>query len=181
MTLIWSCGRASIVVAFVAATLCLLSADGMSQPVSDPAAVPVDDQFFNSAGVRVRYVSAGQGEPIILIHGWGADAEMWDSLMQDLSHNYRVIALDCRGHGKSDKPTDPNQYGMEMVNDVARLMDHLGIAKAHIVGYSMGGSIVLKMLTVQPDRFLTAVIGGSQGFHCHRTLTRLTRRSSKVC
>jgi pimeloyl-ACP methyl ester carboxylesterase len=82
----------------------------------------------------------------------------------DLSHDYRVIALDCRGHGKSGKPTDENQYGMEMVNDIVRLMDHLGIEKAHIVGYSMGGSIALKMLTVRPERFLTAVIGGSTGF-----------------
>ena len=67
---------------------------------------------------------------------------MWPEVIHDLSHDCRVIALDCRGHGKSDKPTDPSQYGIEMVNDVVRLMDHLGIAKAHIIGYSMGGSIV---------------------------------------
>ena len=122
------------------------------------------DQYFDSNGVRIRYFSVGRGEPIILIHGWAADAEMWASAIQDLSRNYRVIALDCRGHGKSGKPTDPSQYGMEMVNDIVRLMDHLGIAKAHVLGYSMGGSITIKMLTVYPQRFLTAVIGGSQGF-----------------
>jgi len=127
-------------------------------------AAPAADQFFDSNGVRIRYYSVGQGEPILLIHGWAADAEMWASAIQDLSRNYRVIALDCRGHGKSGKPTDPSQYGMEMVNDMVRLMDHLGIAKAHVLGYSMGGSITIKMLTVYPQRFLTAVIGGSQGF-----------------
>src|SRR5215469_14994482 len=127
-------------------------------------AAPAADQFFDSNGVRIRYYSVGQGEPILLIHGWAADAEMWASAIQDLSRNYRVIALDCRGHGKSGKPTDPSQYGMEMVNDIVRLMDHLGIAKAHVLGYSMGGSITIKMLTVYPQRFLTAVIGGSQGF-----------------
>jgi len=127
-------------------------------------AAPAAEQFFDSNGVRIRYFSVGQGEPIILIHGWAADAEMWASAVQDLSRNYRVIALDCRGHGKSGKPTDPSQYGMEMVNDMVRLMDHLGIAKAHVLGYSMGGSITIKMLTVYPQRFLTAVIGGSQGF-----------------
>jgi len=127
-------------------------------------AIPAPDQFFDSNGVRIRYVSVGQGEPIILIHGWAADAEMWVSAIQDLSRSYRVIALDCRGHGKSGKPTDPSQYGMEMVNDIVRLMDHLGIAKAHILGYSMGGSITIKMLTAYPQRFLAAVIGGSQGF-----------------
>jgi len=135
-----------------------------TQTAVGPQAIPAPDQFFVSNGVRIRYVSVGRGEPIILIHGWAADAEMWASAIQDLSHDYHVIALDCRGHGKSGKPTDPSQYGMEMVNDVVRLMDHLGIAKAHILGYSMGGSITIKMLTAYPQRFLTAVIGGSQGF-----------------
>ena len=135
-----------------------------TQATVGPQAIPAPDQFFDSNGVQIRYVSVGQGEPIILIHGWAADAEMWAPAIQDLSRSYRVIALDCRGHGKSGKPTDPSQYGMEMVNDVVRLMDHLGIAKAHVLGYSMGGSMTFKMLTIYPQRFLTAEIGGSQGF-----------------
>ena len=98
---IGSCGRASILFACVTAALCFLYADGLWQLVSGPGTVPVDEQFFNSAGVRIRYVSTGQGEPIILIHGWAADADMWDSLTEDLSRDYRVIALDCRGHGKT--------------------------------------------------------------------------------
>lgn len=146
------------------AVFVFLSAKASTQVTVGPQAIPAPDQFFDSNGVRIRYVSVGQGEAIILVHGWAADAGMWASAIQDLSRNYRVIALDCRGHGKSDKPTDPSQYGMEMVNDVVRLMDHLGIPKAHIFGYSMGGSITLKMLTAYPQRFLTAVIGGSQGF-----------------
>src|SRR5262249_12832106 len=98
-----------------------------SLPAVGTQAIPAPDQFFDSTGVRIRYVILGQGEPIILIHGWAADAEMWVSAIQDLSRNYRVIALDCRGHGKSGKPTDPSQYGMEMVNDTVRL-DHLGMS-----------------------------------------------------
>ncbi len=124
----------------------------------------VRDQFFDSAGTRIRYIVAGTGEPVILIHGFSASAEMWTPLIQELSPHYQVIAMDCRGHGTSGKPHDPAQYGIEMVNDVVRLMDHLHLAKAHIVGYSMGGSILMKMLIDQPDRFLTAVIGGSTGF-----------------
>lgn len=134
------------------------------QVVANAGSGSADEQYFDSAGVKIRFIGVGTGEPIILIHGWAADAEMWDAAIQNLSRNYRVIALDCRGHGKSGKPTDPSQYGMEMVNDVVRLMDHLAIAKAHILGYSMGGSIAIKMLTAYPERFLTAVIGGSQGF-----------------
>ena len=52
---------------------------------------------------------------------------------------YRVIALDCRGHGQSGKPQDPGQYGLEMVRDVVRLLDHLNVERAHVVGYAMGG------------------------------------------
>src|SRR5947209_4722078 len=87
------------------------------------------DQFFDSNGVRIHYVVAGQGEPVVLIHGWSADAAMWGGLMADLSRDHRVIALDCRGHGKSGKPHDPAMYGIEMAEDVVRLLDHLGIRK----------------------------------------------------
>ena len=122
------------------------------------------EQFFDSKGVRIHYIVAGAGEPVVLIHGWSADAEMWRPLIDDLARDHHVIALDCRGHGKSDKPHDPAQYGMEMTRDVVRLLDHLGIKRAHIAGYSMGGSIAIKLLSEHPERFLTAIIGGSEGF-----------------
>lgn len=126
--------------------------------------VEAADQFFDSNGVKIRYIVAGSGEPIILIHPFAASAEIWGPVVKDLSQDYEVIAMDCRGHGKSEKPHDPKQYGIEMVNDVVRLMDHLGINKAIIIGYSMGGSIGMKMLTEHPDRIRMAVIGGSLGF-----------------
>ncbi len=129
-----------------------------------PCIAGASDQFFDSNGVKIRYIVAGTGEPIILIHPFAASAEIWEPLVKDLSQNYRLIAMDCRGHGKSEKPHDPKQYGIEMVNDVVRLMDHLGIKKAVIIGYSMGGSIGMKMLTAHPDRIRIAVIGGSLGF-----------------
>ena len=130
------------------------------------AAAP-SEHFFDSNGVRIRYLTAGQGEPVILVHGWSASAEMWQPLMNDLSRDHQVIALDCRGHGKSGKPHDPAQYGVEMVKDVVRLMDHLGLKKAHIIGYSMGGGIVAKMLVDDPDRFLSAVLGANVGFRAN--------------
>jgi pimeloyl-ACP methyl ester carboxylesterase len=129
-----------------------------------PCIAEAADQFFDSNGVRIRYVVAGSGEPIILVHPFAANAEIWEPLVKDLSQNYQLIAMDCRGHGKSEKPHDPKQYGIEMVNDVVRLMDHLGIKKSIIIGYSMGGSIGMKMLTEHPDRIRMAVIGGSLGF-----------------
>lgn len=121
-------------------------------------------QFFSSNGVKIRYIVVGMGEPVILVHGFAGNLGMWDPLIDNLANGYEVIAFDCRGHGKSDKPHEPEQYGIEMVNDIVRLMDHLQIKKAHIMGYSMGGGIVMKMVVEHPDRFLTAVIGANRGF-----------------
>jgi pimeloyl-ACP methyl ester carboxylesterase len=129
-----------------------------------PAGSEAADSSFDSNGVRIRYSITGRGEPVVLVHGWAASAEMWDPVVEDLSRTYQVIALDCRGHGQSGKPHEPNQYGVEMVGDVVRLLDHLHLRKAHIIGYSMGGGIVLKMLVDHSDRFLTAIVGGSEGF-----------------
>jgi len=129
-----------------------------------PSNAQTSDQYFDSNGVKIRYTITGTGEPVILIHPFAASIEIWGPVISDLARNHQVIAMDCRGHGKSDKPHDPKQYGIEMVNDVVRLMDHLGIKKAIVIGYSMGGSIGMKMLTEHPERFRLAIIGGSLGF-----------------
>lgn len=126
----------------------------------------LQDQFFDSNGVRIRYVEQGTGEPVVLVHGLTASVEAnWvaPKVFEELAKNYRVIAMDCRGHGKSEKPHDAKQYGQEMAFDVVRLLDHLKIQKAHIVGYSMGSMITLKLLTMKPERFLTATLGGHGG------------------
>ncbi len=121
---------------------------------------------FQSNGVPIHYVVTGpaSGEPVVLIHGFSADLTIWDPVHAALSSRYRVIAIDCRGHGSSGKPHEPSAYGIEMVNDVTRLLDHLHIARAHVVGYSMGGSIALKLLETHPERLLTLTSGASTGF-----------------
>jgi pimeloyl-ACP methyl ester carboxylesterase len=121
-------------------------------------------KFFLANGVRLHYVEAGQGTPVILVHGMAFNhAAEWKlpRVFQRLSRRYRVIALDNRGHGKSDKPYDPAKYGLELVDDVVRLMDHLGIAKAHVVGYSLGGFITLKLALRHPGRLLSAAPCGA--------------------
>lgn len=121
------------------------------------------DSFFDSRGVRIHYTIEGRGEPVVLIHGWGVDIQWcWEEsgIIAALRDRYRVIAIDNRGHGRSDKPHDPQQYGMNMVSDVIRLLDHLKIGKAHMVGYSMGAVITSILLTDYPERVRTATIGG---------------------
>jgi pimeloyl-ACP methyl ester carboxylesterase len=124
-----------------------------------------EDQFFDSNGVKIRYTMAGKGEPVLLIHGFTANIEMqWalPGIIKALA-DYQVIAIDNRGHGKSDKPHDPKKYGKEMAEDAVRLLDHLKIKKAHVVGYSMGAIITKKLLFTHPDRLLSATLGGSGG------------------
>ena len=133
-------------------------------PIARAAQAPDADAFFDSRGVRIRYVDVGRGEPVVLIHGFSTSLDAnWrqTKVIDALSRDFRVVALDVRGHGKSDKPHDPASYGVVVVEDVARLMDHLHIPRAHIVGYSMGGAITGKFITMHPDRVISAVFGGS--------------------
>jgi pimeloyl-ACP methyl ester carboxylesterase len=120
---------------------------------------PVEGTYFESEGVRIHYTDEGQGTPVVLVHGLANNGYMqWKRFgrVEKLAQSYRVITVDNRGHGSSGKPHDPDQYGVEMVEDLVRLLDHLKIDKAHMVGYSMGGFIVLKMVALHPDRILSA-------------------------
>ena len=126
-------------------------------------AATAQDRFFDSGGARIRYVDTGQGAPVLLVHGFtGTIERAWvnTGVLPDLARDHRVIALDLRGHGRSDKPHDPKAYD-EIGLDVIRLMDHVGVERAHVVGYSLGGIVVIKLLTTHPQRFLSAVLGGA--------------------
>jgi pimeloyl-ACP methyl ester carboxylesterase len=123
-----------------------------------------EDRFFDSHGVTIRYVDVGRGEPVVLLHGFSSSLDAnWGNLgvIDKLSTEFRVVALDLRGHGKSDKPHDASSYGLEVVEDVARLLDHLQIARAHLAGYSMGGAVTGAFVVRHPDRAISAVFGGS--------------------
>ncbi|MGQ0735366.1 MAG: alpha/beta fold hydrolase [Acidobacteriota bacterium] len=128
-----------------------------------PAAA--QDKFFDANGVRLRYVEKGAGEPVVLLHGVGGSLQSWvdSGVFDKLAESYRVIAFDARGHGRSDKPHDPAKYGREMPTDVVRLLDHLGIKQAHIAGYSMGAGTTSQLLTMHPERFLTATLAAGAG------------------
>src|SRR5688500_9494864 len=122
------------------------------------------DEYFDSDGVKIHYQVWGKGDPIVLVHGFTASIDAnWvqPGIVDKLDDDFKVIALDLRGHGKSDKPHDPAVYGEIMAMDVIRLLDHLKIDKAHIVGYSLGGFTTLKLVTMHPERFLTATLGGA--------------------
>lgn len=126
--------------------------------------------FFDADGIAVHYTDEGEPEatPVVLVHGFAANADInwrYTGVIRGLKKSgFRVIAMDMRGHGLSDKPSEESAYGMEMVNDIARLLDHLEIPRAHVVGYSMGGLITLKFVAAHPDRLLSATVGGAGWF-----------------
>jgi pimeloyl-ACP methyl ester carboxylesterase len=118
--------------------------------------------------VTIRYIDVGprDGEPIVLVHGGFDSVEgswLGTGVIDALDDELRVIALDLRGHGRSDKPRDPAQYGAEMAADVIRLLDHADIERAHVVGYSMGGHIVFKLVADHPERLRSAMPCGDGG------------------
>lgn len=123
------------------------------------AAATYEDKYLDANGVKIRYIDAGKGEAIVLLHGGTSRLESWvtPGVVDNLSKDFRVIAFDARGHGKSDSPREPALYGRQQALDVVRILDALKIDKAHIIGFSLGSSTVAQLLTLHPERFLTAV------------------------
>lgn len=119
--------------------------------------------FFDSDGVKLAYTVQGDGPTLVLVHGFqGTSVVHWalPGTIDLLSRNFRVVALDCRGHGRSGKPMDREDYGEVMVEDVARLLDHLGEEQVYLAGFSMGAWINLKFAATYPDRVRALAVAG---------------------
>jgi pimeloyl-ACP methyl ester carboxylesterase len=131
-------------------------------PAAALAQAPKEDVFTTSDGVKIHYLTAGAtGSWVVLIHGYSDNADrMWfrTGIAPALAKNHRIVALDNRNHGKSDKP---QPGGSGKAQDVVELMDHLHIDRAHIHGYSIGGGMTGQLLSMIPQRFITAGFGGS--------------------
>jgi pimeloyl-ACP methyl ester carboxylesterase len=122
-------------------------------------------QKFNSDGVEIAYLDEGSGDPVLLIHGFASNvATNWvdTGWVKTLTGaGYRVVAYDNRGHGHSEKLYRLEDYGAPiMAEDARRLLDHLGIRSAHIMGYSMGARISAFLAIAHPGRVRSLVFGG---------------------
>jgi pimeloyl-ACP methyl ester carboxylesterase len=120
---------------------------------------------FKHGDVEIAYLDQGNGEPIVLVHGFASNIEVnWITprWVTTLTHaGRRVIALDNRGHGASSKLYDPAAYhSATMAEDVRALLDHLGLARADVMGYSMGARIAAFLAVNHPARVRAAIIGG---------------------
>ncbi|HLA31157.1 MAG TPA: alpha/beta fold hydrolase, partial [Pseudomonas sp.] len=106
--------------------------------------------YFDHAGCRLHYEEHGRGAPVLLVHGLGSSTLDWEYQIPDLAAHYRVIALDLRGHGRSDKPRE--RYSMAgFAADVAALIKHLQLHQVHLVGISMGGMIGFQLGVDRPE------------------------------
>jgi pimeloyl-ACP methyl ester carboxylesterase len=120
---------------------------------------------FQHDGVDIAFLDEGAGEPIVLVHGFASTAAVnwlhpgWIATLNGAGR--RAIALDNRGHGKSTKLYDPGAYHTAlMAEDVRALMDHLGIERADVMGYSMGARITAFLALQHPARMRSAILGG---------------------
>ena len=120
---------------------------------------------FNSAGVEIAYETWGQGPPLLLVHGFASNMNVnwvetgWVKALSGAG--YSVIAFDNRGHGQSGKLYDSNQYlAPMMADDAKRLLDHLKIENAAVMGYSMGARIAAFLTMQNPTRVTAAIFAG---------------------
>ena len=120
---------------------------------------------FSNGEVEIAYLDEGAGEPIVLVHGFASNAFVnwvqpgWVSTLT--RDGRRAIALDNRGHGRSTKLYDPADYHTDlMAGDAAALIAHLGLARADVMGYSLGARITAVLAARHPDRVRSAVLGG---------------------
>lgn len=117
--------------------------------------------FETVQGRKIWYRDSGEGDPVVLIHGYLESSEVWDGFADRLSQEFRIIAPDLPGHGKSDVYSET--HTMEMMAGIVReLLDRLGIKKAFVTGHSMGGYVTLAMLDLYPE-----YLSGYCLFHSH--------------
>ena len=111
-------------------------------------------------GIDIYYAIAGAGEPLVLIAGLGYNSWMWHKMIPGLAKHFRVIALDNRGVGESDKPAGPYTAQM-LADDTAALMQSLGVARAAILGHSMGGFIAQAFALSYPERVSKLILSAT--------------------
>ena len=132
-------------------------------------------EMFDNGGLETRYDVSGEGPAVILIHGVGSSRQSWDGVVERLE-GYQTLRYDLRGHGEFGKPAGP--YTLDnFVADLAALLDHVGIARSHVVGFSLGGLIAQGFALAHLDRVeklaLVSTVSGRTEEERDRVKTRL--------
>ncbi|OLT29362.1 alpha/beta hydrolase [Nocardiopsis sp. CNR-923] len=112
-------------------------------------------------GTRIWYDTLGEGEPLLLVHGQSLDHTMWNGVAEELARHHRVVRMDLRGTGGSDTPVDA-AYTMDLLaRDALAVLDDLGVARAHVYGFSMGGKVAQTLAATAPERVGALVLGST--------------------
>lgn len=114
----------------------------------------------NVNGIHLYYeVHGDSGEPLVLVHGYTGDMSDWRHQFSEFSRTHRVLAMDLRGHGRSEAPRDRSAYSVvQMSADVEALVDEVGFERYHLVGHSMGGAVVQEIALRSPQRLLSLTL-----------------------
>ena len=133
----------------------------MSDPVTrgGPPEAPTSLHVTLPDGVRLHVRRAGRGPTLLLLHGFTGSAATWAPFLPRLAERHDVVAVDLLGHGASDRPRDPARHAAARVaDDLAALLEALGVARAAVLGYSMGGRLALHLALAHPDRVEALVL-----------------------
>jgi pimeloyl-ACP methyl ester carboxylesterase len=129
------------------------------RPFADICRAVPADRFVAVGGQLVHVEQAGAGEPVVLLHGFGASTYSWRQVMPEIARSHRVVAIDLNGFGFTQRPRSRASYTREgQAKLVLATMDALGIGRAHVVGHSYGGGITLYLASRHPERFRTMVL-----------------------
>jgi 3-oxoadipate enol-lactonase len=116
--------------------------------------------FVTTSGAAVSWEESGSGEPLVLLHGLGGDAGFWARERAELADRYRVIAIDLRGSGRTVTVSTEHEIA-DLADDVAAVLDRLGVRRAHVVGFSMGGYVAQAFAVRHPDRLARLVLAAT--------------------
>ena len=123
--------------------------------------------YTSNRGVRIHYEVEGKGAPLVLLHGFGVSGDAWRTggHVVALRDEFQVICMDARGHGRSDKPHDPEAYRLpERVRDVTAVLDAIGVETAYFLGFSLGGVTGFGLCKYAPSRFRSVIALGAQPY-----------------
>jgi pimeloyl-ACP methyl ester carboxylesterase len=140
-----------------------------------PDASDAPGSFLEIDGARIHYVEAGQGPPVVLIHGWNASTFSFRHTIPELARHFRVVALDLLGYGYSARPGRA-AYSLTAQADLVRaVMDRLGIARAAVAGHSMGGAVAMRLALREPERVERLVLVDAVPVQTRRRAVRFGR------
>src|SRR5262245_50478023 len=110
-------------------------------------------------GTRLSYEAAGEGHPLVLVHGFAADTRAWDDQLAVFARHYRVVRYDARGFGRSALPVEGTPYRHE--DDLLALLAYLGVGPAHVLGHSMGGATAVKFALAHAEHTSSLALADS--------------------